>query len=88
MTSWRLRRFCVLVEWVHKLQLTAQTTKAGVAVGKLRTNANAEVSSLAKEIVRRWKEAVEEGKKRKRERDDGAEGKSEEPVKKAKHSGE
>ncbi|KDQ07096.1 hypothetical protein BOTBODRAFT_39078 [Botryobasidium botryosum FD-172 SS1] len=38
-------------------------TRAGVAVGKLRTHAAKEVSDLAKELVRKWKAEVEVGKK-------------------------
>jgi transcription elongation factor S-II len=41
-----------------------------LAVGKLRTHASPGVSSLAKELVKAWKEVVEENK-RKRKRDDG-----------------
>jgi transcription elongation factor S-II len=47
-----------------------QTSRAGLAVGKLRTHASPGVSSLAKELVKAWKEVVEENK-RKRKRDDG-----------------
>lgn len=41
-------------------------------MGKLRTHATPGVSSLAKEVVKLWKDAVEESKKR-RKRDDGDE---------------
>ncbi|EJT51614.1 positive transcription elongation factor [Trichosporon asahii var. asahii CBS 2479] len=44
-----------------------------IAVGKLRQNATPGVSSLAKEIVKQWKEAVEESK-RKRKREAEADG--------------
>ncbi|KAH8105188.1 transcription elongation factor [Cristinia sonorae] len=37
-------------------------SKAGLAVGKLRTHANKNVSELAKEIVKMWKTAVEKEK--------------------------
>lgn len=37
-------------------------TKAGLAVGKLRSHASKEVSELAKDIVRKWKSAVERAK--------------------------
>ncbi|RSH95129.1 RNA polymerase II elongation factor [Saitozyma podzolica] len=47
-----------------------RTSRAGLAVGKLRTHASPGVSSLAKELVKAWKEVVEENK-RKRKRDDG-----------------
>jgi len=38
-------------------------TRAGVAVGKLRTHAAKDVSDLAKELVKKWKAEVEAGKK-------------------------
>ncbi|OAA62025.1 transcription elongation factor s 2 [Niveomyces insectorum RCEF 264] len=41
-----------------------RTTRAGHTVGKLRAHANAEVKSLAAEIVSKWKKAVELEKKR------------------------
>ncbi|KZV60100.1 transcription elongation factor [Peniophora sp. CONT] len=37
-------------------------SKAGLAVGKLRSHANGAVSSLAKEIVKQWKDAVAKDK--------------------------
>ncbi|KAJ7280165.1 transcription factor S-II, central domain-containing protein [Mycena rebaudengoi] len=37
-------------------------SKAGLAVGKLRTHASKDVSDLAKEIVRQWKTEVEQAK--------------------------
>jgi transcription elongation factor S-II len=49
----------------------------------LRTNAAPGVSSLAKEIVKLWKDAVEESK-RKRKRDEEKTEKTEEPVKRVK----
>jgi transcription elongation factor S-II len=39
-----------------------QESKAGLAVGKLRSHAAKEVSELAKEIVRMWKTAVDKEK--------------------------
>ncbi|KIR28584.1 transcription elongation factor S-II [Cryptococcus deuterogattii 99/473] len=60
-----------------------RSSKAGVAVGKLRTHATPSVSSLAKEIVKKWRDAVEESKK-KRKRAEGDEGKD---VKKEKEEG-
>ena len=44
--------------------LVPQSTKAGVLVGKLRTNENREISRAATELVIRWKKAVEAEKKR------------------------
>ncbi|KAL1903065.1 transcription elongation factor TFIIS [Sporothrix stenoceras] len=41
-----------------------RSTKAGHIVGKLRTHANAEVKSMAAEIVSKWRKAVEAGKKK------------------------
>lgn len=63
--------------------LTLQTTRAGIAVGKLRQHATPAVSALAKEIVKLWKDAVEESK-RKRKRD---EDKGEDSVKRVKAEG-
>ncbi|UOH81862.1 transcription elongation factor S-II [Cryptococcus neoformans] len=60
-----------------------RSSKAGVAVGKLRTHATPSVSSLAKEIVKKWRDTVEETKK-KRKRAEGDEGKD---VKKEKEEG-
>lgn len=40
-------------------------TKAGLAIGKLRSHPKKEVADLAKELVKKWKEAVEAGKKAK-----------------------
>ncbi|CAE6429843.1 unnamed protein product [Rhizoctonia solani] len=40
-------------------------TKAGLAIGKLRSHPRKEVADLAKELVRKWKEAVEASKKAK-----------------------
>ncbi|KAK1232868.1 transcription elongation factor TFIIS [Marasmius sp. AFHP31] len=53
-------------------------SKAGLAVGKLRTNENREVATAAKELVKKWKEIVEEGKKK-----NGAASKAKEPVAKS-----
>ena len=39
-----------------------QESKAGLAVGKLRSHAAKDVSELAKEIVRTWKTAVDKEK--------------------------
>jgi transcription elongation factor S-II len=47
-----------------------RSTKAGVAVGKLRHNANKEIARLASEIVSKWRknvDAIKESKKRKLE---------------------
>lgn len=42
----------------------SQSTKAGHIVGKLRTHANAEVKTMAAEIVTKWRKAVEAGKRK------------------------
>ncbi|ORX39245.1 transcription factor S-II, central domain-domain-containing protein [Kockovaella imperatae] len=47
-----------------------RSSKAGVAIGKLRNHSTPGVSTLAKEIVKLWKDAIEESK-RKRKREDG-----------------
>jgi len=39
-----------------------QESKAGLAVGKLRAHDSKEVSDLAKEIVKKWKNEVERAK--------------------------
>ena len=39
-----------------------QESKAGLAVGKLRSNTSKPVAELAKEIVRKWKHEVEREK--------------------------
>jgi len=41
---------------------SSQESKAGLAVGKLRSHAAKDVSELAKEIVRAWKTAVDKEK--------------------------
>ncbi|WVO15360.1 transcription elongation factor S-II [Cryptococcus depauperatus] len=51
-----------------------RSSKAGVAVGKLRAHADAGISALAKDIVKKWRDAVEESKK-KRKRAEGEDGK-------------
>ncbi|KAL5638708.1 hypothetical protein ACGC1H_003163 [Rhizoctonia solani] len=40
-------------------------TKAGLAIGKLRSHPRKEIADLAKELVKKWKEAVEASKKAK-----------------------
>ncbi|KAI1638770.1 transcription factor S-II, central domain-containing protein [Biscogniauxia mediterranea] len=42
-----------------------RTTKAGIVVGKLRSNANREVARVANEVVAKWKKGVEAEKKAK-----------------------
>lgn len=42
-----------------------QESKAGLAVGKLRSHASKDVSDLAKEIVKKWKHEVEKEKQAK-----------------------
>ncbi|WWC91023.1 transcription elongation factor S-II [Kwoniella dendrophila CBS 6074] len=56
-----------------------RSSKAGVAIGKLRSSSTSTISSLAKEIVKSWRDVIEENKK-KRKRDDGDDGSK--PVKK------
>lgn len=43
-----------------------RTSRAGIAVGKLRSHGTAAVSALAKEIVKAWKDAVEESKRKRK----------------------
>ncbi|WWC72884.1 transcription elongation factor S-II [Kwoniella pini CBS 10737] len=50
-----------------------RSSKAGVAIGKLRSSTTSSISSLAKEIVKSWRDVIEENKK-KRKRDDGDNG--------------
>lgn len=42
----------------------SQESKAGLAVGKLRSHATKEVSELAKDVVRQWKTEVDKEKKK------------------------
>ncbi|KAI0598954.1 transcription factor S-II, central domain-containing protein [Biscogniauxia sp. FL1348] len=42
-----------------------RTTKAGIVVGKLRSNANREVARVANEVVAKWRKGVEAEKKAK-----------------------
>ena len=58
-----------------------------MAIGKLRTHSTPGVSTLAKEIVKLWKDVIEENK-RKRKRDDGDEVKKEDVPKRVKAEGE
>ncbi|KAK8844155.1 transcription elongation factor S-II [Kwoniella newhampshirensis] len=53
-----------------------RSSKAGVAIAKLRNHASAAVGALAKEIVKSWREVIDENKK-KRKRTDGEEVKKE-----------
>jgi transcription elongation factor S-II len=55
-----LTRFTALIRFA-----TLQETKAGLAIGKLRSHPRKEIAELAKELVKKWKEAVEAGKKAK-----------------------
>ncbi|WVF65364.1 transcription elongation factor S-II [Kwoniella sp. CBS 6097] len=45
-----------------------RSSKAGVAIGKLRSSSTSSIASLAKEIVKSWRDVIEENKK-KRKRD-------------------
>lgn len=55
-------------------------------MGKLRTHSTRGVSTLAKEVVKIWKDVIEENK-RKRKRDDGDDVKKEDGAKKVKAEG-
>ena len=57
-----------------------------MAIGKLRNSTSPGVSNLAKEVVKKWKEAIEQ-QKSKRKRDDGDEVKKEDGGKKVKTEG-
>jgi len=57
----RRRRPCFFVSCFY-LSSSPQESKAGLAVGKLRSHASKDVSELAKEIVRAWKTAVDKEK--------------------------
>lgn len=70
--SEELLRVCSATS-VQASAYSRQTTKAGVAIGKLRNNPNAEISASAKDVVKVWREAVDEQKK-KRKRQDGDDG--------------
>ncbi len=56
-------------------------------MGKLRTHTTPGVSNLAKEVVKLWKDVIEENK-RKRKREDGDEVKKEDVTKRVKAEGE
>jgi transcription elongation factor S-II len=47
---------------INKLISGAQESRAGLAVGKLRAHASKEVSDLAKDLVKKWKNEVEKAK--------------------------
>lgn len=55
-------------------------------MGKLRTHTTPGVSNLAKEVVKLWKDVIEENK-RKRKREDGDEVKKEDVTKRVKAGG-
>ena len=53
----------LLITTTHALfPYSPQESKAGLAVGKLRSHTAKDVSELAKEIVRAWKTAVDKEK--------------------------
>jgi transcription elongation factor S-II len=60
-----------------------QTSKAGATINKLQKNASTPIAALAKQIVTKWKHAVDAQKKRKREAngDASGEGNAEKKVK-------
>jgi transcription elongation factor S-II len=60
-----------------------QTSKAGATINKLQKNSSTAIASIAKQIVAKWKQAVDAQKKRKRDANgDGAgEGSTEKKVK-------
>lgn len=53
-----------LLKKVDATEELLRATKAGVAVGKIRSCENAPVSQLSKEVVTKWKSQVEESKKK------------------------
>lgn len=58
----------ILKQLKHNVVATEELlreTKAGLAIGKLRSHSRKEIADLAKELVKKWKEAVEAGKKAK-----------------------
>lgn len=73
--------------YLNKRELTGKTSKAGVAVGKLRQSTSPGISTLAKEVVKLWKEAIDQAKQ-KRKRDDGDEVKKEDGAKRPKAGSE
>ena len=48
--------------WWHLALTSIQESKIGLAVGKLRNHAAKEVSELAKELVKKWKNEVDRAK--------------------------
>ena len=57
-----VRHACNLGRCANNARRFRQESKAGLAVGKLRQHASKEVSDLAKEVVRKWKQEVEKEK--------------------------
>jgi transcription elongation factor S-II len=47
-------------------------SRAGIAIGKLRSHATPAISALAKDVVKLWKEQVDENKRKRKRDDDGA----------------
>ncbi|VEU21119.1 DEKNAAC102026 [Brettanomyces naardenensis] len=62
----------ILKEKVRATEHFLRLTKVGVAVNKLRSNADPEVSSLVKKIIKHWKEEVSKEKKDKHHKQDKA----------------
>lgn len=58
-----------------------------MAIGKLRQSTSPGIATLAKEVVKLWKEAIE-ANKQKRKRDDGEEVKKEDAAKRPKAGSE
>ncbi|RKU40681.1 RNA polymerase II elongation factor [Coniochaeta pulveracea] len=52
----------------HPTEDMLRSTKAGVVVGKLRSNANKDVAKLASEIVAKWRKLVDAEKKKRSQR--------------------
>nr|XP_031861404.1 transcription elongation factor S-II [Kwoniella shandongensis]KAA5528476.1 transcription elongation factor S-II [Kwoniella shandongensis] len=54
-----------------------RSSKAGVAIAKLRNHSSAAIGALAKEIVKSWREVIDENKKKRKRTDGGEEVKKE-----------
>jgi transcription elongation factor S-II len=60
--SLRVSRYLYKCSCAADGRASRQESKIGLAVGKLRSHANREISSLAKEVVKKWKAEVDKEK--------------------------
>jgi uncharacterized protein YciW len=73
----------VSYSWLtHVPKLTTQASKAGVVINRLKTYTDSQVVALAKDIVKSWKEKIEENKKKRKRAADESGGSGSGQVKK------